>query len=259
MIITNKKQLKVYKQACNLSTQILAALKDKLKSGIYPIDIDDYAQQLCKQYKVKSAFIDVGKPDNPYKYATCISINDTVVHGIPSKTRKIKKGDIVKIDFGIIYQGFYTDHCFTVSIGPPKLQDKKLILTAKKAVQSAISLAIVNNTVGDLGHAMQSIANKAGFDVLKKYTGHGIGKTLHDPPIIPAHGKPNTGPKLQQGMVICLEAQVVAGNDQVYIAQDGWTVKMKDHQNTAMFEYIVVVDKNKPKILTHTLDWSIIV
>ncbi len=259
MIITNKKQLKIYQQTCDLSTKILAALKDKLKSGIYPIDIDNYAQQLCHQYKVEPAFIDVGKPDNPYKYATCISINDTVVHGIPSKTRKIKKGDIVKIDFGIIYQGFYTDHCFTVSIGKPSPNNEKLILTAKQAVQSAIPLAIVGNTVGDLGNIMHSVAQKAGFDVLKKYTGHGVGKTLHDPPIIPAHGKPNTGLKLQQGMVICLEAQVVAGSDQVYIDQDGWTVKMKDHQNTAMFEYIVVVDKNKPKILTHTLDWPIIV
>jgi len=259
MIITNKKQLKIYKKACNLSTKILAVLKNKLKSGIYPIDIDNYAQELCKQYNVKPAFIDVGKPDNPYKYATCISINDTVVHGIPSSTRKIKKQDIVKIDFGIIYQGFYTDHCFTVSIGKPSPNNEKLILTAKKAVQSAIPLAIAGSTVGDLGNIMHSIAKKAGFDVLKKYTGHGVGKTLHDPPIIPAHGKPNTGNKLKQGMVLCIEAQVVAGSDQVYIDQDGWTVKMKDNKNTAMFEYIIIVDKNKPKILTHTLDWPIIV
>jgi len=259
MIITNKKQLKAYQQAAKISTQILASLRQALKPGIYPIKIDKLAEKLCQQHQVKPAFKGVKHKDKIYQYSTCISINDTVVHGVPSSTRKIQPRDIVKIDFGIVYQGLYTDHCFTVAINKLTPQSRKLITTAKKAVQSAIPKAITANTTGDLGHTIQTIAQKAGFDVLKKYTGHGIGKSLHQPPTIPAHGQPRLGEELKKGMVICLEAQLVTGSDKVYIDKDGWTVKMADKGNTAMFEYILVVQDKKPLILTPTLNWPIVV
>jgi len=259
MIITTKKELDLYKQACLLSTQILKQLKDAVKPDIYPIEIDQLADQLCVQHNVIPSFRGVKNKDKVYQYATCISINDAVVHGVPSKTKKIQIGDLVKVDFGIYYQNIYTDHCFTVAVKKLSPKNKKLILTAKKAVQSSIPIAITGNTVGDLGHLMQTIAVNNGFDVLKQYTGHSIGKTLHEPPTIPAHGQKGEGQVLEKGMVLCLEAQLVTGSDQVFIDKDGWTVKMKDGGNTAMFEYMIVVQDKKPILLTPTLNWPIIV
>ena len=188
MIITTKKELKLYQQAGLLSTKLLKQLKDAVKPGIYPIAIDQLADKLCAQHNVTPAFRGVASRGKVYQYATCISINDTVVHGVPSKTEKIKPGDLVKVDFGIHYQGIYTDHCFTVAVKQLSPANEKLIKTAQQAVQAAIPVAITNNTVGDLGHTMQTIAVKNGFDVLKQYTGHSIGKTLHEKPTIPAHG-----------------------------------------------------------------------
>lgn len=259
MIITTKTQLQTYKKAALLSTKILAQLRNALKPGIYPIEIDQLAAKLCQKHNVKAAFKGVKHKDKVFNYSTCISINHTVVHGVPSSTRKIQVGDIVKVDFGIIYQGFYTDHCFTVAINQTTPQTKKLILATKKAVQAAIPKAITDNTVGDLGHTMQTIAVNNGFDVLKQYTGHSLGKTLHEPPTIPAHGKPHAGNKLKKGLVICLEAQLVTGSDKVIIDKDGWSVSMADKGLTAMFEYMVVVQDKNPILLTPTLDWPIVV
>lgn len=259
MIVSNSRELKAYQKVANLSTSILKTLKDALKPGIYPIEVDNLAKKLCQENGVKPSFQGVGHKGNVYDFATCISVNDTVVHGVPSKTIKLKVGDIVKLDFGIISQGLFTDQCVTVAIGKLAPKSEKLINTAKKAVLAAVAKAVSGSTTGDLGHTMHSIAKSEGFDVLKQYTGHGIGKVLHEPPTIPAHGQPGTGTTLKKGMVICVEAQLVTGSDQVYVAKDGWTVKMSDGGNTAMFEYMVVVDKRKPKILTHTLDWPITV
>ncbi len=259
MIISNQKDLKLYQQAANLSTQILAQLRLKLKPGIYPVEIDNLAKKLCLKHRVKPAFQGVASKDKVYDYATCISINDTVVHGAPGSIGKIKVGDLVKVDFGLIYQGLYTDHCFTVAIKKLTPSKKKLIQVAKDSVWQAVQQAVTGAAVGDLGSTMHSIALANGFDVLKQYTGHGIGRTLHDQPIIPAHGQPHTGVKLETGMVICVESQVVTGSDQVYLSPDGWSVKTKDKGNTAMFEYMVVVRPKAPLVLTPTFDWPIVV
>jgi len=258
MIIANKKQLKEYRQVANLSSSILKQLVQALKPGIYPIEIDNLAQKLCQDNQVVPAFKGVGGPSNPYQYATCISVNDTVVHGVPSSNQKLKVTDIVKIDFGIIANKLYTDHCVSVAIKKLTPQTEKLIKNAKRSVLSAVAKAITGNTVGDLGQAMYSVAKSEGFDVLKQYTGHGIGYTLHENPSIFAYGQPHTGDILKKGQVICVEDQVVEGSDQVYTADDGWSVKMSDQKNTAMFEYMVVVGE-RPEILTQTMDWPIVI
>lgn len=258
MIITNKNDLKNYLRAGELSTKILAKLKQAVRPGVLPITIDNLAKDLCHQHRVKPAFVGVNS-QNPYHWATCISVGDVVVHGIPSKTEAMKNGDVVKVDFGLVYQGLFTDHCFTVVIGQPSREVNKLVTTARDAVQAAITLAVEGRTTGDLGHKMQAIVRRHGFDVLKQYTGHGIGRTLHDPPAIPAYGEPKTGSQLEKNMVLCLEAQVVAGSAQVNVAADGWSVRTLDGGLSAMFEYMVVVGKSRPLVLTETLDWDMIV
>lgn len=258
MIITNHHDLVNYQRAGALSTQILRELKLAVKPGILPIEIDRLAESLCRKNQVKPAFKGV-YPANPYQYSTCISVNDVIVHGIPSQTEKLKAGDVVKVDFGLVYQGLYTDHCFTVAVGQFTPASKSLVTAARDAVAAAIPLAIAGNTTGDLGNRMQTIAQNNGFDVLKQYTGHSIGRTLHDPPAIPAFGEKKTGTLLEKNLVLCLEAQVVTGSDQVKVADDGWSVKTIDGGLSAMFEYMVIVGEKQPILLTPTLDWGMIV
>ena len=258
-MIVSGTQLNTYKEAGKISTQILSEIKESVKEGVFPIEIEDHAQKLCKKYGVKPSFSPVKNSDGPYGYALCLSVNQTVLHGIPSKKESFSSGDVVKLDFGIIHQGLHTDQCITVGVGSLSKKNRKLIIVTKDSVQTAVSLAVAGNTTGDLGSAMFRGARKNGFNVLKQYIGHGIGLQLHEHPPIPAYGTPGKGAQLKEGMVICIEAQVVAGKDQVYTADDGWSVITSDGKNSAMFEYMVVVGKDEPILLTDTFDWPIIV
>lgn len=258
MIIKSQAELATYKKATKLSTKILSQLRDAIKPGVYPIELDKLAGNLCKKNHVKPAFKGVANGNLTYNFNSCISINDEILHGIPSNKRRIQKGDLVKIDFGIIYQGFYTDHCFTVGVGSVSDEDQKILKIGREAVLKAVKLAKPGNTTGDLGHAMHSTACKADFDTLKQYVGHGIGKSLHEEPQIPSFGQTGSGSKLKKNMIICVECQVVSGSDQIYIENNDWTVKTTDGNKGVMFEYMVRVDK-KPEILTQTREWPLVI
>ncbi|MCX6816807.1 MAG: type I methionyl aminopeptidase [Candidatus Beckwithbacteria bacterium] len=258
MILKTDQDFTTYRRAAKISLKILKNIVESVKPGILPLKLDDLTKKFCHEAHVRPAFLGVGRPDNPYQYATCISVNDTAVHGIPSPTEPLKIGDLVKIDFGLIYQNYYTDFCVTVGVKSISPQQEKLLQTAKKSVQSSIALAIPGNTTGDVGHNMHQVAREAGFDVLKQYTGHGIGHTLHDKPVIPAHGQPHQGEVFLPNMVVCLENQVVEKSDQVYQADDGWSVKTTDGGLVGMFEYMVVV-KDQPEVLTPTFDWPLVI
>lgn len=258
MIITSDKQLQQYRQAAKISTEILWQLHQKTRQGVTPMEIDALADKLCRQHGARPNFKGVGSAGNEYQYATCISVNDTVVHGIPQST-PLQAGDLVKVDFGLEYQGLNTDHCFTVGIGPVSNKDKNLMETGRAAVLKAAQQAIAGRFTGDLGDSMESIAHSQGYMVAEQYVGHGIGRTLHEEPQLPAWGDPGTGDVLQQGMVLCVEAQVIAGDNELFVAQDGWSVKTADGNKSVMFECMVVVGEQKPEFLTENLDWPLIV
>jgi methionine aminopeptidase len=203
MIIKTDQELAAYQAAGKKSTRILRQLFDACKEGVTSAEIDALADELCQKEGVKASFRGVGPKNNRYQWATCISVNDTVV-------------------------------------------------------QAAAKKAVVGNRVGDLSHTMQSIVEEAGFSVAKEFVGHGIGRGLHDEPQIPAWGRANAGRPLEEGMVLCVEAQVMASeNDDLYIEDDGWTVKSEDGAKSAMFEYMVVVKRGKPVFLTPTMDWPL--
>jgi len=256
MIIRTNKELDRYQKAAQISTKILGEVRLAIKEGGTPLQIDALADKLCEQYHVKPNFKGVPGAKSVYQHATCISVNDAVVHGIPDET-PFKKGDLVKVDFGINYQGLNTDHCFTVGVGELSKEDAKLVYTAKKAVQTAAKKAVVGKTTGDLGHTMQSMVEKAGFNVVREFIGHGIGRSLHESPELPAHGQPKMGTPLIEGMVLCVEAQVVAGSPRLYTEKNCWTARTVDGKKSAMFEYMVVVGKSKPVLLTKTMDWGV--
>lgn len=258
MTINSDHQLQRYQEVGKLSADILWQLWQATVAGAVPLDIDDLAQRLCQKHGVTPAFKGVGSKKNPYRWTTCIAVNDAVVHGIPTEI-PLEPGDLVKVDFGLISEdGFYTDHCFTKAIGEPSPEDLRLLKVARRSVQEAARKAIVGNQVGDLGFSMQHSVEQAGFSVVKEFVGHGIGHTMHDEPQVPAWGKVRQGLTLKRGQVLCIESQVIASTDDgVYLDEDGWTIRSNSGAKAAMFEYMVVVGERKAVFLTPTLEWPL--
>lgn len=258
MIIKNKNQRKEYLEACRISVEILKQVYDAIKIGISPIDLDKIAGKLCDKYNVKPSFFGVPGKKSLYQYNTCIQINDVAVHGIPDAHYQIKDGDLVTVDFGIIYKNYYTDHCISVGVGNVSKEDKKLLQVGRESVLKAVKQAKTGNHTGDIGFTLENEARKHHFDTLKEYIGHGIGTGLHDEPEVPAYGNRGDGDQLQKGEVICIESQVVAGKPSVKTDSDGWTTRTRDGSNAVMFEYMVMVDNTKPLIMTPTQNWPLI-
>ncbi len=220
MIINKAKDEKILREAATISVSILRQLGEDIREQITPLEIDRRAAVLCREYNVKPAF----KRVKGYDFNTCISVNDVAVHGIP-KDVPLKQGDLISIDFGIIYKGLYTDHCWTWSIGKPSKENERLIKAGREAVENCIPLAVSGNYTGDLGYEMERVAKKNGFNVLKMFIGHGIGKTLHDSPDIPGYGKKSSGTLLvYSGMVICIECQVVDDTGRKNFHRSRWMV-----------------------------------
>lgn len=257
MIIKNSTQRHQYFKACEISVAILKKLYDMVEIGVVPIEIDKAAGQLCREYGVEPAFFNVQGKKGIYGYNTCIQVNDVAVHGIPDAHNPIESGDLVSIDFGIIYEGFFTDHCVTVGVGEVSAEDLKLLHTGRESVYNATKKAITGNHAGDIGYILESEARNEGFDTLKEYIGHGIGNSLHDQPEIPAYGQPGEGEILRRGEVICVESQVVAGEAKVKTDADGWTTRTRDGKNAVMFEFMVFVDNTKSIVMTPTQNWPL--
>lgn len=254
MIIKRAKEEKILREAGEISVEILSKLRDMVKEGVTTLEIDEYAGELCKEYGVKAAFKEV----DGYHFNTCISVNDVAVHGLPNKD-VLKKGDLVSIDFGIVYKGYMTDHCWTWSIGKPDEKKKKLLESGRRAVENAMEKAVVGNRTGDLGFEMEDEARSNGSNILKVFVGHGIGRGLHEYPDIPAFGKRGTGELLVEGMVICVECQVVDDTGKVFTDKDGWSERTERGGDSVMFEYMVIVKKDCPVVLTDTRDWGVVV
>jgi methionyl aminopeptidase len=260
MIVKKKPILNKYKQICNLSMKILKNLYDSVDVGVSPIEIDRLARDLTKKHEVKSAFKNVISDEGVmFGHPTCIMINEDIVHGVPRKDYKFQEGDIITVDFGIIKDGYYTDHCFTVGLGDVDEKDLKLMKIGRDAVLAGVNKAITGNRTGDVGHAIHATALNNGCDTVKMFAGHGIGLSMHEHPDLPTFGIPGTGAKLKKGMLMCVEAQITwKGHDDLTIGSDSWTAKTRDGSTAVMFEYIVGVDNEKPLILTDNRHWGLV-
>lgn len=225
------------REAGRLAAVIVDQLGKELYVGQSAAEIDARARELCLEHGVEPSFLGF----EGYRYALCVSVNDEIVHGIPYAEKIIRDGDLVKIDFGVKYRGYNSDHCRTFGVGALSEQRKKLLWTGEAATANAVALVRDGARVGDLSYAMQSTAEKAGFSVVKMYVGHGIGKKLHEPPEIPAFGKSGTGETLRANMVICVECQVCVGSGEAKHDTDGWTARTKDGSDCVMFESMVRV------------------
>lgn len=230
------------RRAGQIAAEIIEALGQMVAPGVSAGELERAAWELCKKNGVVPSFF--GHLD--YKYATCISVNDEAVHGIPYDEKIFVEGDLVKVDFGVKFNGYCSDHCRTFPVGKISDQHAKLLKTGEAATTAGVAAARVGNRIGDISWGMQSTAEAAGFQVIRMYIGHGIGKKMHELPEVPAFGKPGTGDVLKENMVICVECQVVEGDEAVKHDQDGWTVRTKDGGWSVMFEQMIRITSDGP-------------
>ena len=230
--------------------KILKNLADAVRPGVKLIDLENLSRQLIKEEGGEPAFLNY-RPEGAakaYPFSLCASVNNVIVHGQPSNYA-IQDGDLIKLDLGIIYKGFYTDAALTVGVGKISPLARKLMETTKKALNDAISQAKFGKTLGDIGWAIEKTAKENGFSVAEGLTGHGVGEELHEDPVVYNFGNPNEGLKLKEGMVIAIEPMLVAGNGRIKQLKDE-SYGSADGSLSAHFEHTVAVGKNGGRILT---------
>ncbi|ACM23191.1 MULTISPECIES: type I methionyl aminopeptidase [Thermotoga] len=209
-------------------------------------DVEKVVLEVFKKYRVKPAF----KGYNGYEYATCVSVNEEVVHGLPLKEKVFKEGDIVSIDVGAAYQGLYGDAAITYIVGETDERGKELVRVTKEALERAIKIIKPGIRLGDVSHCIQEFVESAGFNVIRDYVGHGIGRELHEDPQVPNYGTPGTGIALRKGMTLAIEPMVSEGDWRVVVKDDGWTAVTVDGSRCAHFEHTVLITEDGAEILT---------
>lgn len=226
--------------------KVLQRMKEVVKPGITTMDIAEEADRLARALNIVPAF----KGYNGYPAVICTSVNEEVVHGIPSRNRVLVDGDIVGLDFGALHNGFYADAAVTFSVGETPPETLRLLDVTQDALFIGIEAALVGNRIGDISHAVQSYVESNGFSVVKVFVGHGIGRNLHEEPQVPNYGESKGGIRLKKGMTLAIEPMVNAGSDGVHVLDDGWTAVTSDGSLSAHFEHTIAVTDSGPEILT---------
>jgi len=225
----------------------LATLRAAVRPGVTTLDLDLMAEEFIRSHEgATPAF----KGLYGFPGSVCISVNHEIVHGIPSKKRTLVEGDIVSLDVGVKYDGFYTDAAQTVAVGAISAQDQRLLDVTRESLEAGIAAAVPGNHVGDIGHAVQTVVERAGFSVVRELVGHGVGHGPHEDPQVPNHGKPKRGTKLVPGLTIAIEPMVNAGLPGTRTLPDRWTVVTVDGKRSAHFEHTVAVTEDGPRVLT---------
>ena len=243
--IKKKEEIDVLREAGKILASVVNEIKCSLKTGISTKEVDRLAEQLIEKAGVKPAF----KGYRGFPGGICISVNEEVVHGIPSE-RVLVEGDIVSLDVGIVYKGFYSDTAVTFGVGKISRELESLIETTYQSLLKGIERARVNNHLSDISHAIQKFVEANGFSIVRDFVGHGIGRNLHEDPEIPNFGPPHQGPLLKEGMVFAIEPMVNVGTWQTRILNDGWTVVTQDRKPSAHFEHSIAILEKGPLILT---------
>jgi methionyl aminopeptidase len=244
--IKNRDEIALMRDAGRIVSEILDELQKSVAPGITTWELDRLAESLIYKKGAKPAF----KGYLGFPCCLCASVNYEVVHGIPSKKRKLEPGDLIKLDFGVVFKGYYGDSARSIPVGTVSDEAKALIEATRESLEKGISAVVGGNRIGDIGYAVQSVVEPKGFSVVRDFVGHGIGKKLHEQPQIPNFGEPGTGMKLREGMVLAIEPMVNAGTFQVEMLDDEWTAVTLDRRLSAHFEHTVVVTNNGPEVLT---------
>jgi methionyl aminopeptidase len=244
--IKSQDEIALMRDAGRIVCEILNELEKAVVPGITTFELDRISEDLIFKKGAKPAF----KGYNGFPACLCASVNHEVVHGIPSKKRKLAEGDLMKLDFGVVYKGFYGDSARTVPVGKVTSEAEALLVATRESLDKAIAQVRAGNRIGDLGHAVQSHVEPKGFSVVRDFVGHGIGKKLHEPPQIPNFGQPGTGMKLRPGMVLAIEPMINTGTHKVEVLDDDWTAVTLDGKLSAHWEHTILVTEDGPEVLT---------
>ncbi len=239
-------ELEKMRSAGRLVGQVLTALSAVVAPGVTTADLDALAEQLI----VDAGAIPAFKGYHGYPATICASVNDEVIHGIPSGKRILQAGDIISIDVGAALGGYYGDSAITLPVGPISEAAAKLLRVTDESLYKAIEVVKPGGRVSDIGHAVQAHVEAHGFSVVREFVGHGIGQQMHEEPQVPNYGEPGRGPRLAEGMVLAIEPMVNAGKPAVKVLSDGWTAVTRDRSLAAHFEHTVAVTADGPWILT---------
>jgi methionyl aminopeptidase len=231
--------------ASRIVAEVLEEIRKSISPGVTTKDLDELAESYILAKKAKPAF----KGYRGYPASVCASINEQVVHGIPSKV-KLNQGDILSIDVGVNCNGFFGDAAVTLPVGNISDQAKRLLSVTESSLYAGLGKAVAGNRLSDISSTIQNCAESEGFSVVRSFVGHGIGRGLHEEPQIPNYGKPGEGPRLLEGMTLAIEPMINAGGWEVNIQADGWTAVTKDGSLSAHFEHTIAITKNGPNILT---------
>lgn len=244
--LKSNQELDLMRKAGSIVARILEDMVQMAKPGVSTGEIDKFAEKRIYELGAKPAF----KGYHGFPACVCISVNDEVVHGIPSPKRVLKDGDIVGLDFGVVYQGWYGDSARTVAVGSVRPETQKLLDVTRESLMKGIDQCRAGNRVFDIGHAVQNYVEGFGFSVVREFVGHGIGRALHEEPQVPNYGPKGKGTQLKVGMVLAIEPMINAGGHEVKVLADGWTAVTVDRSLSAHFEHTVAITPNGPEILT---------
>ncbi len=246
IIIKTADEILLMREANQIVAETLTMLSNEIEPGMSTWELDHLAEELCVKRKAKPAF----KGYRGFPGSLCVSVNEEVVHGIPSRKKKLKKGDIISIDFGVLYRGYYGDSAITVPVGTIAEDIQKLLNTTRNSLHKGIEQAVAGNRISDISKAIQDSVEGGGFTVVRQFVGHGIGTQLHEAPEIPNFHQGERTARLLPGMVLAIEPMVNMGTHKVKVLRDGWTVITMDKKPSAHFEHSIAVTENGPLILS---------
>ncbi|HHB76775.1 MAG TPA: type I methionyl aminopeptidase [Desulfobulbus sp.] len=244
--LKSREEIEVMHQANQIVAGVLSMLEQEMRSGLTTFQLDKWAEEYCRDHGAEPAF----KGYRGFPASLCVSINEQVVHGIPSKQTRVREGDIVSVDFGTKYKGFYGDSAMTIPVGSISKRIRQLLLVTEEALGKAIAQVQIGNRVADISKAVQDHVEEQGFSVVRQFVGHGIGTNLHEAPEIPNYIQKKASPRLLEGMVVAIEPMVNLGKEKVRVLRDRWTVVTADGKPSAHFEHSVAVTAEGPFVLS---------
>ncbi len=247
--LKSDREIEIMRQANLIVAEVLQELKQRVAPGVTTLELDALAEEQTLKRKAIPAFKGYNVAGRVYRHCLCASVNEEIVHGIPSN-RALREGDIIGLDFGVVYEGFYGDSAITLGVGKVSDEAQRLMDVTRESLYKGIEQLRDGKRLGDLGSVVQKIAEDAGYSVVRAFVGHGIGKKLHEEPPVPNYGEPDRGLRLKAGMVLAIEPMVNIGGYEVEIKADGWTAVTKDGSLAAHFEHSVAITKNGPYILS---------
>ncbi len=251
--IKSKREIELMKEACRITALVHKTLEEAIRPGITTLELDKLAEKVIRDnggIPAQKGYPSGVKGVMDFPATICASVNDEVIHGIPSKKVVLKDGDIISIDLVTYKEGYNGDAARTHIVGKAKQEDIKLVEVTKQAFFEGIKFATPGNRIGDISFAIQEYVEKNGFSVVKEFQGHGIGRQMHEDPGIPNYGKPGKGPKLEPGMTLAIEPMVIAGKPDIWELEDGWTIVSRDGTKAAHYENTILITEKEPKVLT---------